>query len=283
MRESDHVKLQNYAIDYKRLAFEIDDLLEYIVVEYNKDSPDGKFHYMDPDGLLFYDFPDGEEVGIDIAEFSNDLAHKVVLYLTNNLLKYMLEATAKIGLDGEVLNNYHVKFASSYSYATAGDLTDLPVEGKALAENLDLKGFYTSDRNDAKPELETTLRIKEQKQCAPKTFDMLVKQEADARGMDFHKLFKDAEIDRRLKSKIVSNINDNVSKDTAIKLALALHMTPDEASIFIGRTGYAFSEFIERDQLLLDCFKQKIWNIQRVNEYLYKKGGIKIKPLSLCP
>ena len=77
-------------------------------------------------------------------------------------------------------------------------------------------------------------------------------------------------MDRKLFSKIVSNRNYKPSKDTAIALILALRLNLDEANDMLARAGYVFSHSSKRDIIIEYFIREKIYNIDDINEVLYK-------------
>lgn len=83
-------------------------------------------------------------------------------------------------------------------------------------------------------------------------------------------LYKVAHIDRKLFSKIVSDRNYKPSKDTAIALILALNLNLDEANDMLERAGYTFSHSSKRDIIIEYFIREKIYNINDINEVLYK-------------
>lgn len=82
-------------------------------------------------------------------------------------------------------------------------------------------------------------------------------------------IYKAAQIDKRLFSKIISDREYKPSKDTAISLAIALELSFDEASDFISRAGFAFSHSNKRDVIIEYFFREQIYNLFDINEVLY--------------
>lgn len=83
-------------------------------------------------------------------------------------------------------------------------------------------------------------------------------------------VYKLAHIDRKLFSKIISDRNYKPSKDTAIAIILALNLTLDEANDMLGRAGYAFSHSNKKDIVIEYFIREKIYNLNDINEVLYK-------------
>ena len=83
-------------------------------------------------------------------------------------------------------------------------------------------------------------------------------------------VYKLAHIDRKLFSKIISDRNYKPSKDTAIAIILALNLTLDEANDMLARAGYAFSHSNKKDIVIEYFIREKIYNLNDINEVLYK-------------
>ena len=82
-------------------------------------------------------------------------------------------------------------------------------------------------------------------------------------------IYKRANVDRRLFSKIRSNPDYRPSKATAMAFAIALELNLDETNDLIGRAGYVLSHSSKAD-LAVECFiEHQIYNIDRINEVLY--------------
>lgn len=85
-------------------------------------------------------------------------------------------------------------------------------------------------------------------------------------------VYKAAQIDRRLFSKIISNKNYQPSKDTAIALAFALKLSLDDVNDMLARAGYTLSHSLQRDIILEYFIKNKIYNLDKINAFLYDAG-----------
>ena len=83
-------------------------------------------------------------------------------------------------------------------------------------------------------------------------------------------VYKAAQIDRRLFSKIVSDRSYKPAKDTCVALCLALRLTLQEAEDLLQRAGYAFSHSSRRDVILEFFFREQIYDLTVVNEILFR-------------
>ncbi|MBQ1452942.1 MAG: macro domain-containing protein [Ruminococcus sp.] len=92
-----------------------------------------------------------------------------------------------------------------------------------------------------------------------------------ASGMENAEVYKKANIDRKLFSKIISKSDYTPKKDTVIALALALELDITQTNDLLKSAGRAFSGS-ERDALLRVCIENKIYDIMRVDTLLFDCG-----------
>ena len=92
------------------------------------------------------------------------------------------------------------------------------------------------------------------------------------KGLRDTEVYKSAQVDRRLYSKIVSARTYRPSKDTCIALCLALGLDQDEATDMLFRAGHSLSHSSARDLIFEYFFREGIHDVDRVNEVLYCLG-----------
>ena len=83
-------------------------------------------------------------------------------------------------------------------------------------------------------------------------------------------VYKAAQVDRRLFSKIVSDRSYKPAKDTCIALSLALRLSLSEANDILSRAGYVLSHSSKRDVVIEYFFREQIYNLNDVNEILFR-------------
>lgn len=83
-------------------------------------------------------------------------------------------------------------------------------------------------------------------------------------------VYKAAQVDRRLFSKIVSDRSYKPAKDTCIALSLALKLSLSEANDILSRAGYVLSHSSKRDVVIEYFFRERIYDLNDVNEILYR-------------
>ncbi len=83
-------------------------------------------------------------------------------------------------------------------------------------------------------------------------------------------VYKAAQIDRRLFSKIVSDRTYKPAKDTCIAFAFALKLTLSEAEDLLSRAGFTLSHSSIRDVLIEFFFNEHMYDLTQINEVLYR-------------
>jgi len=83
-------------------------------------------------------------------------------------------------------------------------------------------------------------------------------------------VYKAAQVDRRLFSKIVSDRTYKPSKDTCIAFVLALQLSLDEATDMLSRAGYTLSHSSKRDVIIEYFIREKVYSLNDINEILFR-------------
>lgn len=91
----------------------------------------------------------------------------------------------------------------------------------------------------------------------------------EAKGKDAVEVYKRANIDRKLFSKIRSNHSYIPSKKTIIALALALELSLDETQTILGRAGFTLSRSILFDVIIEYFISQGKYDIYEINNVLF--------------
>lgn len=80
------------------------------------------------------------------------------------------------------------------------------------------------------------------------------------------------QIDRRLFSKLNTDLCYTPRRDTALRYCFALELTPKEAEELLLSAGYALSTGSACDLALRYCLEQRIHDLHAVNQLLYALG-----------
>lgn len=102
------------------------------------------------------------------------------------------------------------------------------------------------------------------------TFVDMLTRYINMKGWRASKVYKAAQIDRRLFSKIMSERNYKPAKDTALALAIALELTLQQTRYLLDRAGYTLSHSDKRDVIIEYLIREGVHNLADVNGVLYK-------------
>jgi hypothetical protein len=101
-------------------------------------------------------------------------------------------------------------------------------------------------------------------------FSMTLMNLIDQSGEKDVTIYKRANVDRRLFSKIRSNLQYQPSKKTALAFAIALKLSIRETQDFIARAGYTLSKQLAFDIVVSECLIRGIYDIHEINEILFE-------------
>ena len=91
----------------------------------------------------------------------------------------------------------------------------------------------------------------------------------DRTGKKDSEIYKKANVDRKLFSKIRNNMDYKPSKTTALAFAFALELDIDETKDFIGRAGFALSHSSKFDVIVEYFLINRNYNVFELNEVLF--------------
>ena len=116
------------------------------------------------------------------------------------------------------------------------------------------------------------LSLKELISKAGESFNQRLFRLIDERGLDDVTVYKAANLDRKLFSKIRCSDTYIPKKKTILALAAALKLNADEAADLLVSAGMAFSPSSKQDIILQYCLSHGIFDVNSINIILFEYG-----------
>ena len=101
------------------------------------------------------------------------------------------------------------------------------------------------------------------------TFQTKLFNYIDSKNLKDSDVYNKVDIDRRLFSKIRSDINYHPKKETIILLGLALELDENEIEDLLKSASYSLLMNSTFDLIIRFCFKEHIYDLNQINEFLY--------------
>lgn len=102
------------------------------------------------------------------------------------------------------------------------------------------------------------------------TFAQCLLRLIDESGEKDAAVYKRANVDRRLFSKIRSNAHYQPGKSTVLAFCLALRLSMEDANMLLGKAGYALTHTSRFDLAVEYCIKHQIYDVHQVNIALFE-------------
>lgn len=208
-----------------------------------------------------YGYPKAEalKVAIDeISEFllSNDMTIYIVIFDKN---AYKISEKLFADIEEYIDDNYVDKHALMYPEMRRMNRSDDIEYCASISMGVDA----CLEEASFKASLEDII-----KQIDESFAEMLLRK-IDEKGMKDSECYKKANIDRKLFSKIRSDMNYKPSKPTALAFAIALELSLDETKDMLMKAGFALSHSNKFDLIIEYFISNGNYNIFEINEALF--------------
>ena len=213
-----------------------------------------------------YGFPKDEALNIALSEIGKFLLTHEMNVILVVLGKEAFALSEKlVGSIDAYLDEHQVKALEHAEYADGKILEEYRRRRAAQQHSDGTALFHSSVSATAKP-------LEQMLSDAGDTFQQRLFKLIDASGMDDVTVYKKANIDRKVFSRIRCKADYQPTKKTAVALAVALELPMQEMLGLLACAGLTFSPSDKFDLIITYCVQNGIYDIFEINAVLFQYG-----------
>ena len=220
-------------------------------------------------GVYGYPMNEAFKVAVDtVAEFlmHNDMLVYIVVYNKN-----ALATGSKLFTDiaQYIDDNYVAEHSAYYSRQIDNLGESMPLPQTQFISNKEKCYACNEDIAMSVSVPEDTADLSDIVIMLDESFSQMLLRKIDEKGMTDSECYKKANIDRKLFSKIRSNLDYKPSKPTVIAFCIALELSLAETNEMLLKAGFALSHSNKFDVIIEYFIKRGNYNIFEINEALF--------------
>ncbi|PRR80365.1 macro domain-containing protein [Clostridium vincentii] len=245
---------------------------KYLAAAYGRSLEIAKEHHLESISFPLissgiYGYPKEEVLQIAIATISEFLLHNDMDVYLVVLDRKVVSLSEKLFSDiSSYIDTYYEDTENSELYQNVRDVQSEFLQ-EYKEEELNKISMPTpineSATNISKRSLEEVLSHMDE------TFSEMLLRIIDEKGKGDVEVYKKANIDRKLFSKIRSNKDYNPKKTTILALAIALELSLDEIKDLLSKAGYSLSSSHKFDVIIQYFIEAENYDIFTINEALF--------------
>lgn len=218
-----------------------------------------------------YGYPEDKALNVAVSVFSEFLADNdmdITLVIFDR--KALLASTEKFGPIQQYINDrFAVEQDDSRKRKVSllGKRKNSAALSEMMVEDLFEAAEAANFAPDAAPAAATELRDVLNK--PDESFSEYLLRLIDSHGLTDVQVYKKANIDRKLFSKIRSNRNYKPKKQTAVAFAIALELDLPDTKDLLEKAGYALSRSLKFDLIIRYFIENHNYDIYEINEALF--------------